>query len=361
MTDHLTRSRPRGAPDSRPALAAGPRASAILSASLAAALAACGGGGTTPPGPDGGNPDMGAVAPVGTLTPSPAGTGGSAFLRPLDTVPTSDGSTFYFTAMSPGVGMGVFKVAANGGSPTQVAAGAPFAAPFGIAITADDKTLIIADTIAGHDPNDPDTSRPVGALFTLPVTGGTPQPLSGTAGTRPRNLDIVTQGGEDTIYFTGVDPSTGNVGVFRTSIGGGALTPIKTGAPFTDPSGVAVTKSGAVYVINTSTATGNQASVIKIADGSTSEYITGLSVGYPAGAALRMDENFLFVSGRDADRSSDQIYVVDLRSGSFTAASDGVATNTDPGGLHRARAANVFSWADLSAGGLGTVYRIEFK
>ena len=50
-----------------------------------------------------------------------------------------------------------------------------------------------------------------------------------------------------------------------------------------------------------------------------------------------------------------------MATGEVSSADAGIADNTDAGGLHRARNADLFSWADLTAGGRGTVYRIEFK
>jgi sugar lactone lactonase YvrE len=297
----------------------------------------------------------------GMIAATPATTSGD-FARPFDTVPSSDGSTFYFTGMG-SQGLGVYSVPAMGGAAMPLAVGTPFVSPFGIAISSDDKTLYIADAAAGYDPNDPAGSDNLGLVYTLPVGGGMPQPLMGTAGTRPRSIDVASNNGADTVWFTG-NTSTGDGAVYNIPASGGTPTTAVSGAPLVDPSGIALSKSGDAYVVNTTAPDSGAAAIYKISGGMATPYVSGIQVGYPAGAALSMGETVLLISGRDGNAGTDVVYTVKL-DGSMALGSVnmGIEGNTDAAGLHRARNSNVFSWADLTAGptGTGIVYRIELK
>src|SRR5690242_771897 len=94
------------------------------------------------------------------------------YQRPLDSVPNPDATTIYFTATGP-KGPGVFQVPAAGGAAVEIATGAPFAEPVGIAISSDGRQLYVADPKAGQ-------------IFVVPVAGGAPAALSGTEKTAPR-------------------------------------------------------------------------------------------------------------------------------------------------------------------------------
>src|SRR5579862_2389801 len=73
------------------------------------------------------------------------------FSTPWDAVPDSQGITIYFTATSK-AGVGVFSVGTNLSDVKTVAVGEPLVAPLGIAISADDKQVYVADPwAAGAD------------------------------------------------------------------------------------------------------------------------------------------------------------------------------------------------------------------
>lgn len=297
----------------------------------------------------------------GNFTATPATTSGN-YRKPLDTVPTSDGGTFYFTAMGE-AGMGVFKVSAAGGEATPVAVGDPFVSPFGIAISSDDRTLYIADAVAGHDANDPEGTTGPGRIFALPAGGGAPMLVSGTIGSRPRGLELASEGGADVLYFAGHDPASGEPAVLKIPAAGGALSVVAKGAPLTAPSGVTVSRTGDLYVVNGAGTETTTAAVYKVSGGATSELVSGLHVGYPSGIAISMEGGDLFVSGQDAAAGTVLVYRVKVATKEISSANQGIEANTDAGGLHRARSKDLFSWADLSGGatGGGRVYRVEFK
>lgn len=305
--------------------------------------------------------------PTGTFTVTSSTGEDASFLRPLDTVPSLDGATFYFTAYNPTAGqegMGVFKVPAAGGAVTKLFSGAPLASPFGIALSSDGNILYIADSVAGHDPNKQDVASAgsLGRIYKMPTDGGAPQVVMGTEGYRPRGLELSRQGTDDLLYFTGQDPTSGAPGVYRVSTtAGGGTVAVASGAPFGDPSGVAIASNGDIYVADSSTGDRSLAQVIKVSGGAATVLVSGIQAGFPAGIALTRSETLALVSGRNADNNSSQVYRVNLATKELTTLSSGVAGNTDPGGLHRARNADIFSWTDLAAGDRGRVYRAEFK
>ena len=133
----------------------------------AAALGAVLGGGACNNNP---NPNPNPTPGGGNFTAAPATTSG-AYSLPLDTVPSKDGSTFYFIAMGKN-GMGIFKVAASGGAATEIVSGAPLVGPTSLSISSDDATLYIADPAAGEDETDP-TKPKLGGIFSLSTGGGT--------------------------------------------------------------------------------------------------------------------------------------------------------------------------------------------
>jgi sugar lactone lactonase YvrE len=294
-----------------------------------------------------------------SFTPT-AATASGDYTLPLDSVPTSDGKTFYFTAMSNnGTDMGVFRVDAAGGAATPVFVGAPFASPFGIAISSDDSTLYIADSAAGHDPNDPAGDSKSGALYTLPVGGGTPTVVAETVGLRPRGVEVSKKDNNDVVYFTGTG-TDGRAAVFKLE---GGLQTVAAGDPLTDPGGVAISRTNQVYVTNTAQGDSGLSSVYQVDSGTPTEIAGGIRVGYPAGISISQDGKTLLVSGQDATLGTATVYRINVDTREVSSVNAGLENNPDAGGLHRARNSDVFSWCGVTVGtgGSGLVYRIEFK
>jgi sugar lactone lactonase YvrE len=271
------------------------------------------------------------------------------FHNPQDTVPTSNGQLFYFTATSSDGKPTVYRVLASGGTADVITAGAPLVAPNGIAISADDLTLYIADTSAG--------------LFKLSVPGGSPQLIAGTAANHPRGIDVAQSGGADVLYFTGDDPTSGQGGVFSIPAAGGAITTVAKGPPLVTPVGIVVGPSGTIYVSNPVAFAPNSptGTVYQIAGGVPTQLASGLNLGYPAGVSLSLDNTTLVVSGLDAQPTGHaQVYAINLNSKVLTTYNQGISDNTGAGGLHRALKFQIFGWCGSTLGGNGTVYRVEF-
>jgi len=281
--------------------------------------------------------------------------------QPVDAVPSPDGNDVYFIAFAtqPGPdGLGTLRVpaifkAAPGAAPIKLHEGEPLMSPFGITISDDGQTLFIADSSADQNTSEEGAERSDGRVFAMGAGGGTPTALAGTEGITPAGIEAM--GGS--LYVTG--RKDGQPGLFKTGIAGGAAAPLAVGGPFTDPGGVAVTRDGVAYVVDTGSAVGPSAlaSVIRVGvDGSTQVVADGLAVGHPAGIALVHDESAILVSGLDGAEGTDRVFRIQLADGKTRVLSDKIGEFYESAGLHRARNVEAFAWADSHAGGPGTVF-----
>lgn len=269
--------------------------------------------------------------------------------RPFDATPSPDGAQVYFTADGAN-GLGVYKAPADGSAPTPVAVypaaidpANPFAAPFGIAVSSDGKTIFVADPAAGT------TDR--GAMYAVPAAGGTPTLISGTDGLVPRGIDVVAVGGLDTLFFSGTD-AKGKPGIFSVPATGGNVTVVSVGAPLHDPAGLSVAKDGAIYVVDTIASGSNTAQILVIPQGGMPKVLLdSLRVGYPAGVAISTDDKTLYVSGFNPQDLTDRFLVVDIATAKATESFKAeLGTFTESGGLHRAKTSDIFALVDSSAG-----------
>jgi sugar lactone lactonase YvrE len=285
---------------------------------------------------------------------SPAATGDmTTFSTPFDATPNPAGDTVYFTAIGPD-GPGVFRVPAAGGAAvTTLYDGPLLTAPFSIATSTDGQMLFITDTGAEDMTND------AGRIFTLPNDGGMPAPLMQADAFKPRAIEIHAEGGADQIYFTGTN-ATGEHGIFTMPAAGGAVTEVAKGSPFQDPSGIAIAANGDAYVCDTQASPGGRASIlVKYAtEPMVATIAAGLGVGYPCGVALSGDDATLFVSGIDPVTGKGVIFKVATTTPN-TVTTQSLGDLEESAGLHRAKCANVFAWADSKANAGGTVFVLQ--
>jgi DNA-binding beta-propeller fold protein YncE len=285
----------------------------------------------------------------------PAATGGTMFSGPLDATLSPEGKTAYFIALTP-EGAGIFRSGAPGDGPVRVlASGPPLTAPFGLDVTSDGKTLVIAD--AGAQVGEDGEDR--GQLLTLAVEGGAPSILPGTSGYAPRAVVVMSGSDGDQIYFTGTTPGERMPGVFRIRASGGPVTVLAQGAPFTDPSGIAVSGGGDVFVVDTARQESDQARLIEVQASGATVLLDAIRVGFPAGVALSQDEKTLLISALDPGNRTDVVIRYRIESRETEHISGGIASFSEPAGLHRAKKADTYIWADSSANGGGTVYVIN--
>ena len=127
------------------------------------------------------------------------------------------------------------------------------------------------------------------------------------------------------------------------------------GAPLRAPDGVAISKTGAIYVTDHSGASGGRA--LRIDGTSVTTVADHILLGHPGGIALTLDESKLLISSLKRGAGTAQVLIVDTASGATSTFDDVIGANHHAGGLHRARAAVPFGWADVQRP--GRVYRVE--
>jgi hypothetical protein len=288
-----------------------------------------------------------------TISDLTAVTTGGDYSKPLDAIPAPDLNTIYFTATG-SKGTGVFRVSSAGGAATEIFTGAPFVSARSLSLTPDGKQLYITDpgaTVSGK----------TGTIFMLATEGGTPTPLTGSAGTNPQNLDVVSQNGQTMIYFSGKDPASGQPALLKLSASGGdAPTVVFKGAPLVEPDGVAVGKSGAVYIADRTAAGSDSGKVFKLDGANLTPIVNQAKLGLPAGIALTKNEAVLVVSAHQMNSPADQVLLVDLSSLQIGAVTKVVGQNQNAGGVHASPGSgkDYFAWSDIVVGGRGRVYRV---
>jgi hypothetical protein len=247
---------------------------------------------------------------------------------------------------------GVFLAPSANAAPVVVYAGDQLVTPFDIDVSVDNQTLWVADMTGGPDGQ--------GSLVSMPVSGG--DPTLHAAGYAPRGVTVADNG---TVYFTGRDKVTRASGLF--TISGDAVTAVLVGAPFVEPSGIAVLKSGDVLVSdallgdNHDLNLHSRSGVVAVKGGAGSVFASGFATGYPAGIALTTDDSALIVSAEAPDRS-DAVYVISVANPSAnpTVVHDKISAYSDSAaGLKRMHGSNTFAWASLTANGGGTIYTVK--
>jgi hypothetical protein len=295
---------------------------------------------------------------------APAANGG--FHDAFDAQPNAMGTTVFFTGVDSMGNAGVFKQAiCPAGTVTTVYTGPQFDAPFGIALSSDDKTVFVADPSAPEDPTYMTPTKDNGVLYSLSAAGGmAPAILVGSV--QPRSVTVHVEAGTDQVYFTGIDKATGKPGVFKVPAGGGAVTTVVEGAPFRDPAGIAIATNGDIYVVDTLGTGSGLAGIILIPNGMTTgaSWLPNIQVGYPAGIAILSDASELLVSGLDPAAQSDIVFQITVATKALVNNTTGIGSYGEAAGLHRALKANVFAWADTKAKpmgmtGTGTVFVIQ--
>lgn len=310
---------------------------------------------------DGGSAVLGNGSVSSALAIAPTG---EMFWSPQDSIPSPDGTQVYFIARAPegarnADSAGVFRVAASGGAVTKLHSGAPLAAPVNLTVSSDGSTLFVVDTSAD------DGMEHQGRIFSLSTAGGAPSAVTGADGTQPAGIDLVKDGGSDVLYFTGRDPSDGTPAIFRMSATGANRATVLKGGLLRQPSALAVNKSGVVFVTDGSaTRSPNAGAILKIENGVASMFAGGLRLGFPSGIALVQDESAILVSALDPMSGGAIVYRYDAASKQKATFNTGIAQNTESGGLHRARNADIYAWANADgcrrcSAGQGAVYLVR--
>lgn len=290
-------------------------------------------------------------------TPTPPGSAEVTGLRPvgtnlrapLDGAPSPDGSQIYFIARQEDGSGALFQIAATGGDARVVAA--ELSAPVQLAVSLDGTAVYVADLGAGDE-------EAGGVVLRIDVSSGNRTVVDAATGYRARGLDVIEEGGAEVVYLSGNDPRTGAPGVFRL-LAGRTLEAVPSGDALHDPSGIAAAADGTVFVADPA-----QGAVLAIRAGQASSLLEGVALGYPAGIALSHDERFLLVSALDPLTKSATVYRIEIASGVAARFDDGLSASSESAGLHRARNADRYAWADADdpvTGRSGTVFMVGTK
>lgn len=269
-------------------------------------------------------------------------------LLPWDAAPSPDGSTIYYTAIQEGDLPGVFSVPAAGGESRLLASGDPFVLPLALDVSSDGQTVYVADPLtAGAAGN---------AIYAVPTDGeGDASLVVGTHNTAPQAVTVVSEGGADQLYYSGLNPANGQPTIYKiAAAGAGDATIVAEGAPFVAPSGIAVAKDGTLYVLDRLGMGSGTGAVWRISGAHTEQIATNVRIGgQAAGIALTLDETLLFVSSLDNDAGTAQVLAINLATMDQLIVNDVIGANLAAGGLHRAHDVDTFAWADSTVPGPG--------
>jgi hypothetical protein len=280
-----------------------------------------------------------------------------AFTTPLSGTPLPDGAVA-FIAMRPATEEEPARPALFRGSPGEAPSvlysGDRLQNPLDLDISVDAASIVVADSVY----LDENAENVAGAILTFPIGGG--EPAASAIGYQPRAVTVADSG---EVYFSGIDPQSGEPGVFE--LVSDVVEVVYAGAPLVDPSGIAVFGDGRLLVADTSFSDGeasaiaSRGAVVLIDGGEAALFASGFETGYPAGLALTRDDGVLIVSGQGPD-SSNLVFLFDTNEPEAepTIETAFAGEQWSSGGLHRAHGANRFAWCDKSAEG-GTIYGIE--
>lgn len=251
---------------------------------------------------------------------------------PLDATPDAKAGAIYFLARDGGA-IALMKVA--GGAPATVAGGLGPARS--LAIGGDGSALVVAD----------------GGLERVATTDGARARIVEAEDFDARGVDVVLEGGVETVFFTGVDPADGEVGVFRVPLAGGAVEVVSKGFGAADLDGVARASDGTVFASDLG------GKVWRVQDGAAPEAVlTDIRVGDPAGVALLRDESTLLISSL-SDTGTSQVILLNTADLTTSVFDDVIGANAASGGVHRARDTDVFAWCGVTGSGEGKVYKVD--
>lgn len=299
--------------------------------------------------------DVPVDAPASTIPGAPVVlTRNVSFSTPLTVVLTASGATSYFTARTPAGVATLFRGAGAGMTPTAVPiTGVALVFPTGMAISADDNRLYIADQAANRARTGIGTEE--GALLSVATEGGAATALD--IGTLRRPRGVAVHGSPEQLTFIAIQDD-GTPVVARMAAAGGTVTVLAMGggaSPLRDPSAVAVAADGTAYVTD-SRADNGLGAVFRIPMGGTpARIVARLHMGLPAGIALSRDERRLLVAGWDVETGPGRLTWVGVDGmGAMSPMALG-APLTSPVGLSRARNADIYGIADDTATDMAAV------
>ncbi len=286
--------------------------------------------------------------------------GGTSFARPLDVVLTGNGTTAFFIAYDPMSGAPEVFRSTGGTVTTVVAQGAPLDAPLGLAISADDSSIYIADgTASGASPSVPG----FGAILRVAGTGGTVSLVNLQPGIHtPRAVAIYGAAGSENLLFIASDAM--GAGVFRVAVTGGTATRLETAGTLLDPVALTAASDGSAYVLAALGRASGSVLYIPAAGGTPVPLPTGtplnsLRMRTPAGIALSQDGQSLLMTAWDPANGPGLLTWMSVHGTGATSPAlfmpTGLSGLVSPCGLHRARNTENFAVADELSAGTGAI------
>lgn len=182
--------------------------------------------------------------------------------------------------------------------------------------------------------------------------------LSASVGYAPTALDLVGSAGAETLYFSGIDPTTSQPGVFKMPLSDTLPEAVAVGFADQIATGLVVAADGTVYAAVPED--NGLGSLFVISEGVATKIATDIVLGTPAGLALTPDDSTVMVSSLSAVGGTSQVVLVDRASGATSIFNDVIGANVGSGGLHRARATpTIYAWCGVTTGGGGQVYKVD--
>lgn len=259
--------------------------------------------------------------------------------RPSAVAVDSEGKVIYLVGRDSDGAAQLYSMPVAGGTPTQLSAGVALEAPTALAI--DTKgNLFVADPATDDG----------GAIY----KGGTSGALARFGGNTVRSPVglAISDDGQD-LYVTGRDPMDNQPAVFKISTVDGTPTMLVKGAPLGQPSGIALSNDGKIYVVDSAAVSGTPAvdgagAVIRVDSNSATIFSKApLRVGFPAGLAATGQSDLLVNSNAPGAAGVFIITSTGDQMGTGLAG-DVINVDGDPAGLYQAARANVWVALDTA-------------
>ena len=325
------------------------RGAVCVAALTAAGIAGCGGGG-------GGSPAATASSTPATFS-SLAEAAGSGFSEPGGLAVSHDGHRLYFSARrQPDDAAGIYVVDLTTQQVSQLYGGGPLVEPSAIAVTPDDRTLLIADLAA-------DTGGQLsGTVFSLPASGASgPTPvLPPDAIDMPGGLALDRTGAR--VFVSGYT-ADGVPAIFSMSPDGGKLAVLTQGAPLTDPGTLAIAPDQqSLVLIDNGAASDGGATLFRLTVDKPAfqTLATGLAVGYPAGLSSDSFGTEVYITGQSPTTGRPAVLGVSTADGHAVRTLYAGGPDMQPGGLAQSpltAAVLYVADADPTSGGIATIYK----
>ena len=253
------------------------------------------------------------------------------------------GTIIYFTALTPEGMAGIFSVPAAGGTATAIMSGGVLQFPFGLALSCDNATLIVVDLGSP----DEETTMSAGALYSVPVSGGSPTRLTLTGVDLPTG--IAYNADCSALYVAG-HTADGRGAVFTVAPTGGAATAVVQGPPLMAPSDIHVDMNNVAYVVDHMAVGGAGRGVLfRITGGVATEAASGLALGTPGGVATTARGGSVIIPTRTA-AGAGQLTIINA--GNSMATQLAAPDLVDPAGIGVARMSGTFAVVDSEGGAI---------